>query len=112
MIEPKLDDALNFRPLQDRVIVKPDYPETDSSLLWLPRETKRAGGTGTVLALGPGLRRKISAGGGVFPMPDVRPGDRVIFNEYMGRDIKIAGEDCVIMRGDDIMCVIDEDYEE
>ena len=79
---------MNLRPLHDRVIVKRQE-----------KETTTAGGI--VLAVGPG---KV-VDGSLRPL-DVKAGDRVLFGKYTGSEVKVDGEDYVIMREEEIFAVI------
>ena len=94
---------MKMRPLHDRVIVKRiDEEETTSGGIIIPDTAKEKPQQGKVVAVGKG---KLLESGKVNPMA-VKKGDRVLFGKYAGTDIKIDGEEHLIMREDDILAVI------
>jgi len=83
---------MNIRPLHDRVVVKR-----------MEEERTSAGGIGEVLSVGKG---KIAENGDIRPL-DLKVGDQVLFGKYSGTEIKIDGEEVLVMREDDIMGVFE-----
>jgi len=92
-----------IKPLQDRVIVKRlDAEEKTAGGIIIPDTAKEKPQEGKVVAVGPGknLNGKTQAMG-------VQEGDRILFSKYGGTDVKIEGEEYLIMREDDILGIID-----
>ncbi len=96
---------MKIRPLQDRVIVKrvEEEKKTKGGII-IPDSAKEKPQEGKVAAVGPG---KVADDGKVIPM-SVKKGDRVLFSKYAGTEIKIDGEDHLIMREDDILGIIEK----
>ncbi len=95
---------MKIRPLQDRVIVKRVAEEERSKGgIIIPDTAKEKPQEGKVIAVGKG---KIEEDGKVRPL-DVKAGDRVLFGKYAGTEIKIDGEEHLILREDDILGVIE-----
>ena len=94
-----------IRPLFDRVLVKRnDEPSKTTSGLFLPETaSKEKPAEGTILAIGTG---RIGDDGSVTPLI-VNEGDQIIFGKYAGTEIKINGEERLILREDDILGVIE-----
>jgi chaperonin GroES len=93
----------NIRPLEDRILVRPEESEeTTISGIVIPDTAKEKPQEGTVLAIGPGKR---SESGELIPM-DVKEGDRVIYSKYGGTDIKVEGEDLLILSARDVLAVV------
>ena len=94
---------MTVRPLQDRVLIRRVEPETKSSGgIIIPGTAQEKPVEGEVLAVGPGARDQQ---GRVHPL-DVKAGDRVLFGKWSGSEIKLDGEDLVIMKESDILGVI------
>ena len=94
---------MKMRPLSDRVIVKRlDEEETTSGGIIIPDTAKEKPQQGKVIAVGDG---RLTVTGKVGPMT-VKKGDRVLFGKYSGNEIKIDGEEHLIMREEDILAVI------
>jgi len=94
---------MSIRPLHDRVIVKRVEEETKTAGgIVLPGSATEKPSQGTVLAVGTG---KALDNGTVRPV-DVKVGDRVLFGKYAGNEVKIDGDDLIVMREDDIMAVL------
>jgi chaperonin GroES len=96
-------EAVNIRPLHDRVLVK--RIETEEQVrggIIIPDTAKEKPQEAEVIAVGPG---KISDEGKRSPM-DVKEGDRILVGKYSGSEIKIDGNDFVILREDEILAVI------
>ena len=94
-----------IRPLFDRVLVKRnDEPAKTNSGLFLPETaSKEKPAEGTILAIGTG---RVGDDGTVTPLI-VKEGDRIIFGKYSGTEIKVEGEERLILREDDILGVIE-----
>jgi chaperonin GroES len=95
---------MKIRPLQDRVLVQRTEEEarTPGGLI-IPDTAKEKPQEGVVIAAGKGKPRD---DGGLTPL-DVAVGDRVLFGKYAGSDVRLDGEDYVILREDDILAVLD-----
>jgi chaperonin GroES len=94
---------MTFRPLQDRVVVRRlDQDEKSSGGIIIPDTAKEKPMEGEVVAAGPGVRGE---DGALHPL-DVKVGDRVLFGKWSGTEVKIDGEELVIMKESDIMGVI------
>jgi chaperonin GroES len=92
--------AINVNPLGDRVVVKPiPREEMTKGGIILPDTAKEKPQEGEVLAVGPG---RITEDGKRLPM-EVKVGDRVLYAKYAGTEIKIEGEEYVILRESDIL---------
>ncbi|MFC1890577.1 co-chaperone GroES [Thermodesulfobacteriota bacterium] len=95
---------MNIRPLGDRVIVKRiEEEETSSGGIIIPDSAKEKPLEGEVVAVGSG---KVLENGKKQPL-DIKAGDRVLFGKYAGTDVKIEGEEHLILREDDILGVIE-----
>jgi len=95
---------MNIRPLHDRVIIKRMEEErTSPGGIVIPDSAAEKPIKGQVLAVGKG---KSNEQGEVRPL-DVKVGDRVLFGKYSGTEVKVDGEDLLVMREDDIMAVIE-----
>jgi chaperonin GroES len=95
---------VTFRPLQDRVLVRRiEEEEKTKGGIIIPDTAKEKPMEGEVLAAGPGTR---DDDGKLHPL-DVKVGDRVLFGKWSGTEIKIDGEDLVVMKESDIMGVVD-----
>ncbi len=96
---------MKIRPLQDRIIVKrvTEEEKTKGGII-IPDTAKEKPIEGKVLAVGNG---KVLEDGKVRPL-DVKAGDRILFSKYAGTEIKIEGEEHLIMREDDVLGVIEK----
>jgi chaperonin GroES len=95
--------AVKFRPLHDRVIVKRIQEEEKSAGgIIIPDTAKEKPQEGKVIAVGPGKQED----GKVIPL-GVKVGDKILFGKYSGTEIKLDGEEHLIMREDDILGVIE-----
>jgi len=95
---------MKIRPLQDRVIVKRlEEEEKTKGGIIIPDTAKEKPQEGKVVAVGKG---KVTEEGKVIPL-DVKPGDRILFGKYSGTEIKIEGEEHLIMREEDILGIIE-----
>jgi len=94
---------MKLRPLHDRIIVKRiEEEEKTVGGIIIPDTAKEKPQQGKVIAVGKG---KILENGKVNPMT-IKKGDRVLFGKYAGTDIKIDGEEHLIMREDDILAIV------
>ena len=94
---------MNFRTLQDRVLVRRiEQEEKTTGGIIIPDTAKEKPMEGEVIAAGPGARGE---DGKLHPL-DVKVGDRVLFGKWSGTEIKIEGEDLVVMKESDIMGVV------
>ncbi len=95
---------MKFRPLHDRVVVRRiDAEEKTAGGIIIPDTAKEKPQQGEVIAVGPGARDE---SGRVQPL-DVQVGDRVLFGKWSGTEVKIGGEDLLIMKESDIMGVLE-----
>ena len=96
--------ATNIRPLQDRVIVRRiEESEQVRGGIIIPDTAKETPQEGEVIAVGEGKYKN----DGTRQAPDVRVGDRVLFGKYSGNEIKLDGEEFLIMREEEILGVIE-----
>ena len=96
---------LKFRPLHDRVVVRRiDAEEKTKGGIIIPDTVKEKPQEGEIIAVGPGGRDEA---GKLIPI-DLKSGDRVLFGKWSGTEVKIDGEDLLIMKESDIMGVIEE----
>ena len=95
---------MKFRPLHDRVVVRRlEEGEKTAGGIIIPDTAKEKPSEGEVLAVGPGARDE---NGKVTPL-DVKAGDRIIFGKWSGTEVRIDGEELLIMKESDIMGVIE-----
>jgi chaperonin GroES len=95
---------MKIRPLQDRVIVKRlEEEEKTKGGIIIPDTAKEKPQEGKVIAVGKG---KVTEDGKLLPL-DVKVGDKILFGKYAGTEIKIGGEEHLIMREEDILGVIE-----
>lgn len=95
---------MKFRPLHDRVVVKRiDAEEKTKGGIIIPDTAKEKPQEGEVVAVGPGNRDEE----GKLNALDVKVGDRILFGKWSGTEIKIDGEDLLIMKESDIMGVVE-----
>ena len=99
----KTNSITNIKPLEDRILVRPEEgEETTASGIVIPDTAKEEPQEGTVLAVGPGKR---SDAGELIPV-DVKDGDRVIYSKYGGTEIKVEGEDLLILSSRDVLAIV------
>jgi len=92
-----------IRPLQDRILVKRlEEKEVKKGGMVIPETAKEKPQEGEVVAVGPG---KVTEDGKRQPM-EVKVGDKILFGKYSGTDIKIDGEEYLILREDEVLAVI------
>ena len=95
---------MKFRPLHDRVVVKRvDAEEKTKGGIIIPDTAKEKPQEGEVIAAGPGARDET---GKLIPL-DLKAGDRILFGKWSGTEIKIDGEDLLIMKESDVMGVVE-----
>jgi chaperonin GroES len=95
---------MKIRPLQDRVIVKRlEEEEKTKGGIIIPDTAKEKPQEGKVIAVGKG---KLTEDGKVIPL-DVKAGDKILFGKYSGTEIKVEGEELLIMREEDILGIIE-----
>lgn len=98
-----MSKKLNIRPLHDRLIVKRLNEETKTKGgLFIPDAAKEKPQEGEVLAVGNG---KTGEDGKKIPL-DVKVGDRILFSKYSGTEIKLDGEEYLIMREEDVQAIV------
>jgi chaperonin GroES len=96
---------MKIRPLQDRIIVKRVEEESKSKGgIIIPDTAKEKPQECEVIAVGPG---KVADDGKRVPL-EVKKGDRILISKYSGTEVKIDGEDLLVMREDDVMAVIEK----
>ncbi len=92
-----------IKPLEDRILVRAEEgEETTVSGIVIPDTAKEKPQEGTVLAVGPGKR---SDTGELIPM-DVKEGDRVVYSKYGGTEIKVEGEELLILSARDVLAIV------
>ena len=95
---------MKFRPLHDRVVVKRIDAEAKSAGgIIIPDTAKEKPMEGEIVAVGPGARDEK----GTIVPPDVKQGDRILFGKWSGTEIKLDGDDLLIMKESDIMGIIE-----
>src|SRR6266576_1838752 len=98
------DHQMKLRPLQDRVLIRRVEPEAKTAGgIFIPDTAQEKPMEGEIVAVGPGTRDEE---GKLHPL-DVKSGDRVLFGKWSGTEVKLDGEDLMIMKEADIMGVID-----
>ena len=96
---------MKFRPLHDRVVVKRiDAEEKTAGGIIIPDTVKEKPQEGEIIAVGPGGRDEA----GKLVNLDVKAGDRVLFGKWSGTEVKIDGEELLIMKESDIMGILEE----
>lgn len=96
--------AVNIRPLEDKVIVTLDENEqTTASGLVIPDTAKEKPQQGTVVAVGPGKRSEQT--GDLIPV-DVEEGQTVLFSKYGGTEVKVGGQEYLILSARDILAIV------
>jgi chaperonin GroES len=96
---------MHFRPLHDRVLVRRlDAEEKTAGGIIIPDTAKEKPQQGEIVATGPGARNEQ----GQLVQLDVKPGDRVLFGKWSGTEVKIDGEEFLIMKESDLLGVVDK----
>ena len=95
---------MKFRPLHDRVVIRrvEEVVKTKGGI-FIPDTAKEKPMEGEVVAVGPGARNEVGA---LVPL-DVRKGDRILFGKWSGTEIKLDGEDLLVMAESDIMGIVE-----
>lgn len=94
---------MNFRPLHDRIVLRRlEEEEKTTGGIIIPDTAAEKPQKGEVLAVGPGAR----ADGGELIQLDVKPGDKVLFGKWSGTEVKIDGEELLVMKESDVMGVL------
>src|ERR1700745_1701931 len=100
-----MEESMRFRPLHDRVVVKRiDAEEKSAGGIIIPDTAKEKPQQGEVVAVGPGGRDET---GTLIPI-DLNLGDRVLFGKWSGNEVKLDGEEYLIMKESDVMGVLEE----
>jgi chaperonin GroES len=95
---------MRFRPLHDRVVVRRiEAEEKTAGGIIIPDTAKEKPIEGEVVAVGPGARNER----GELVAPDVKAGDRVLFGKWSGTEVKIEGEELLVMKESDLLGVIE-----
>ena len=95
---------MKFRPLHDRVVVRRvKSEEKTAGGIIIPDTAQEKPQEGEIIAAGPGARDEA---GKLVPL-DVKPGDRILFGKWSGTEVKIDGEDLLIMKESDVMGIIE-----
>ena len=95
---------MHFRPLHDRVVVRRlEQEEKTAGGIIIPDTAKEKPQEGEIVAVGPGARGE---DGTLHPL-DVKAGDRVLFGKWSGTEVKIDGEELIIMKESDVMGIIE-----
>ncbi len=95
---------MKLRPLQDRILVQRVEEETTTKGgIIIPDSAKEKPAEGKVVAVGSG---KIAEDGKKIPL-EIKTGDRILFGKYSGTEVKIEGEEHLIMREDDVLAIIE-----
>ncbi len=99
---------MSFRPLHDRILVRRvESEEKTKGGIIIPDTAKEKPQEGEVIAVGPGARNEA----GQIQALDVKAGDRILFGKWSGTEIKINGEDLLIMKESDVMGIIEAQAE-
>jgi chaperonin GroES len=97
--------TVSFRPLHDRILVRrTDSEERSAGGIIIPDTAKEKPQEGQVIAAGVGARRE----DGTLQPLDVKIGDRILFAKYAGTEVKVNGEDLLIMRESDILGIVED----
>src|SRR5262249_5229532 len=101
---PTQEDAMKFRPLHDRVVVRRiEGDNKTAGGIIIPDTAKEKPQEGEIIAVGPGGRDE---NGKLVPI-DLKVGDRILFGKWSGTEVKIDGEELLIMKESDVMGVIE-----
>ena len=94
---------MNLKPLDDRIVVRPNEAETQTaSGLVIPDTAKEKPQVGEVVQVGPGKRND----DGSRQAPEVGVGDKVLYSKYAGTDIKLGGDEYVLLTEKDILAIV------
>jgi chaperonin GroES len=98
-------DTMNLKPLDDRIVVRPNEAETQTaSGLVIPDTAKEKPQQGEVLAVGPGKRSENT--GELIPV-DIKVGDTVLYSKYGGTEVAVDGEDLLVLNSRDVLAVVE-----
>jgi chaperonin GroES len=104
-----MEENMSFRPLHDRILVRRvESEEKTKGGIIIPDTAKEKPQEGEVIAVGPGARNEA----GQIQALDVKAGDRILFGKWSGTEIKINGEDLMIMKESDVMGIIEAQAEQ
>ena len=96
---------MKLRPLQDRVLIRRVEPEAKTAGgIFIPDTAQEKPMEGEIVAVGPGIRDEA----GKLHALDVKKGDRILFGKWSGTEIKLDGEELIIMKESDVMGVIEK----
>jgi chaperonin GroES len=96
---------MNLKPLDDRIVVKPNEAETQTaSGLVIPDTAKEKPQQGSVLAVGPGKRSDTS--GELIPL-DIKIGDTVLYSKYGGTEVTVDGDDLLVLNARDVLAIVE-----
>jgi chaperonin GroES len=95
---------MNLKPLDDRIVVKPNEAETQTaSGLVIPDTAKEKPQQGSVLAVGPGKRSDTT--GELIPL-DIKVGDTVLYSKYGGTEVTVDGDDLLVLNARDVLAIV------
>jgi chaperonin GroES len=95
---------MNLKPLEDRIVVRPNEAETQTaSGLVIPDTAKEKPQQGEVLAVGPGKRSETS--GELVPV-DINEGDTVLYSKYGGTEVTVDGEELLVLNSRDVLAIV------
>lgn len=104
IIQPRSEEDMNFRPLHDRIMLRRiEEEEKTAGGVIIPDTAKEKPTQGEVMAVGPGAR---NARGEMIPL-DIAVGDRVLIGKWSGTEVKLDGEELLILKESDIMGIIE-----
>ena len=96
---------MNLKPLDDRIVVKPNEAETQTaSGLVIPDTAKEKPQQGTVLAVGPGKRAEST--GEIIPL-GIEVGQTVLYSKYGGTEVTVAGDEVLVLNGRDVLAIVE-----
>jgi chaperonin GroES len=96
---------MNLKPLDDRIVVKPNEAETQTaSGLVIPDTAKEKPQQGTVLAVGPGKRAEST--GEVIPV-GIEVGQTVLYSKYGGTEVTVAGDEVLVLNARDVLAIVE-----
>ncbi len=94
---------MNLKPLGDRLVVKPtEQEDVTASGIFLPETAKEKPQQGTVVSVGPGMRKD----DGERVALDVKEGDKVLYARYAGTTLKVDGEEILILKESDVLAIV------
>ncbi|HEY5664776.1 MAG TPA: co-chaperone GroES [Ilumatobacter sp.] len=97
---------MNLKPLDDRIVVKPNEAETQTaSGLVIPDTAKEKPQQGTVLAVGPGKRAEST--GEIIPL-GIEVGQTVLYSKYGGTEVTLAGDDVLVLNARDVLAIVEK----